>query len=56
MYICYMKNEQLIKSLKNTLTQSEQMWIEEKSHAYIVGYFQGYIKSLINELLDEYND
>jgi hypothetical protein len=40
----------IIKYLQRDLDESEKMWVEGKSHAQIVGYLQGTIKSLINSL------
>jgi hypothetical protein len=46
-----MKNNQiLIDALEKQLENSEQMWNEGHSHAYIVGYLQGVIKATIEEL------
>ncbi len=46
------KKEQqaLARLLKVQLAAAEQMWEEDKSHAYIVGYLQGVIKSTIFDL------
>ena len=41
----------LIDSLNIALSQSDRLWKErEKSHAYIVGYLQGAIKSAITDI------
>lgn len=43
--------QNLIDRLNIALSQSDRMWAEgEKSHAYLVGYLQGCIKSAIIEL------
>jgi len=41
----------LIDSLNIALSQSDRLWQErEKSHAYIVGYLTGAIKSAISDI------
>mgnify|MGYP003659378018 CR=1 FL=1 len=48
--------QNLIDRLNIALTQSDRIWVEgEKSHAYIVGYLQGCIKSAIIELDIKFN-
>jgi len=50
------EQQNLIDRLNLALTQSECIWQEgEKSHAYIVGYLQGCIKSAILELDIQFN-
>jgi len=44
------QEEQLLRTLKAAIEHSEHMWDAERSHAYIVGYLQGYIKHTIAEL------
>jgi hypothetical protein len=45
-------NQQLVKeTLQKRLDESEELWnAREVSHAYIVGYLQGAIKSAIADL------
>jgi hypothetical protein len=41
----------ILKSLKSTLTASQQLWDEKKeSPAYIAGYLEGGIKAVIKHL------
>lgn len=43
--------QNLIDRLNLALTQSDRIWVEgEKSHAYLVGYLQGAIKSAIMDI------
>jgi hypothetical protein len=45
------EQQNLIDTLTIALTQSECLWQErEKSHAFIVGYLQGCIKSAIIDI------
>ena len=44
------QEEQLLKTLKTTINNSENMWNEKQSPAYIVGYLQGYIRHTIAQL------
>jgi hypothetical protein len=46
------KNKQqiLAEMLQKELNTTEQMWKEGKSHAFIIGYLQGLIKTTISEL------
>lgn len=44
------ETQALVTKLKNALTQSDHYWKEGKSHAYIIGYLQGCIKSTITEV------
>jgi hypothetical protein len=46
------QQQQLVEMLQNRLNEVEQMWEENKSHAYIIGYLQGTIKTVIIELED----
>ena len=41
----------VIRTLKNAIDSTEKMWRnEEQPHAFIVGYLQGTMKSVIEEL------
>lgn len=43
--------EALLKMFEAALEESSKLWNEkEVSHAYIIGYLEGTIKSAINEL------
>jgi len=45
------EQQNLIDTLTIALQHSDRMWNEgEKSHAYIVGYLQGCIKSAITDI------
>jgi hypothetical protein len=46
------KKEQkiLAESLQTQLNRAEQMWIDGHSHACIIGWLQGTIKGVIEEL------
>jgi hypothetical protein len=41
----------VIRTLKNAIDGTEKMWRnEEQSHAFIIGYLQGTMKSVIEDL------
>jgi hypothetical protein len=45
------EKQKLAESLQSQLNRAEQMWKEgEFSHAYIIGWLQGTIKGVIEEL------
>ena len=45
------EKQQLLEVLNIALSQSDRLWQErEKSHAYIVGYLTGAIKSAISDI------
>jgi hypothetical protein len=43
----------LVEMLKVQLNETDKMWNERESHAMIVGYLQGTVKSTITYLEDE---
>jgi hypothetical protein len=45
------QQQNIINTLSDALQHSEKVWeSKEQSHAYIIGYLQGAIKSVILEL------
>ena len=44
------EKQKLADSLQTQLDRTVQMWEEGRSHAFIVGYLQGVIKTTIVEL------
>ena len=45
------EKEDLVRSLKSALAESERMWNSpNKSHAFIIGYLEGFIKGVVDHL------
>jgi hypothetical protein len=50
-----MNNSQISKSIETLLTEVKEMWDNrETPHAQIIGYMEGYLKTLKNELDQKY--
>jgi hypothetical protein len=49
-----MNNSQISKSIETLLTDVKEMWDGKKTpHAQIIGYMEGYLKTIKNELDQE---
>jgi hypothetical protein len=50
-----MKNKKhILKLLKQSIIDTDEMWVtQSQSHAHIIGYLQGTIKGVIEELEKE---
>jgi hypothetical protein len=45
-----LEKQRLVESLQKQLDVTNQMWKDGHGHAYIIGYLQGTVKQVIEEL------